>query len=234
MSAISDGVGVGQRLAAARCPPHLSVRADQRLVAQRGAAPARCRCWRRGAAVLRDGERVAAGGHAVQLQLEAVQRYRRAGAPVAGAAGHQRIAGAVAQLPGVGAGGRGEGDAGVVLRVRRRRSTTRNAATRGGAGVGDAGTASSGEAAARPRGSSSTRRMLLAARVTGCSRKRSLAAGAGAPTVMRTPSTVSPLAMLRTRPSVQARQQVLPGDGRVGAQLVFAGLQLARVGHRRA
>ena len=43
--------------------------------------------------------------------------------------------------------------------------------------------------------------MPLAARVTGCSRKRSVTAGAGGPMSMRMPSTTSPLATLRTRPS---------------------------------
>ena len=58
-----------------------------------------------------------------------------------------------------------------------------------------------GDAAAMPRGSSSTTCMPLTARATGCSKKRSVAEGAGGPMSMRTPSTTSPLAIVRTRPS---------------------------------
>ena len=58
-----------------------------------------------------------------------------------------------------------------------------------------------GAAAAMPLGSSSTRRRLAAALPTGWSRKRSPATGAGPAMSMRNPSTTSPAAMLRTRPS---------------------------------
>ena len=58
-------------------------------------------------------------------------------------------------------------------------------------------------AAAMPRGSSSTRRMSAAAWPTGRNRKRSAAAGSGALTSMRKPSTTSPLATLRTTPSLK-------------------------------
>ena len=61
--------------------------------------------------------------------------------------------------------------------------------------------AATGDAAAMPFGSSRARDMLRAAVETGWSRKRSRAAGSGAATSMRKPSTTSPLATVRVVPS---------------------------------
>jgi hypothetical protein len=66
-----------------------------------------------------DREAVAGRRHALQLQLEAVERDRLAGLPDGAAASQQRIGGAVAQLPAVVAVGRREDNAGRALRVGR-------------------------------------------------------------------------------------------------------------------
>ena len=61
-----------------------------------------------------------------------------------------------------------------------------------------------------PFGSSSTRAMSRAAVETGCSRKRSRAAGSGGAMSMRKPSTTSPLATVRLVPSERRVRRYWP------------------------
>ena len=95
--------------------------------------------------------------------------------------------------------------------------TTRKAATVAVPVLVPAAAAVTGEAAARPRGSSSTRRMPLAARVTGWSRKRSVAAGAGVPRLMRKPSTTEPSTTVCAWPSASRVRRQLPAPSLASA-----------------